>query len=727
MAGLKCQSAITVVFEFGVILSCIICSVAALSWEDDVVDQSVNLGGRVSLMIDSKGSPILGYSDTLHTSLKVATTNNSLWNISALSELGSVGTYSSFSLDSHDQLKISYTNRSTGHLNFAAWNISRWEIWTIDTNASIGFYQDLVIDDAGNPCLGYYDALNKDLKYAVLANDRWEISVVDSLGDVGSYLTLIRDRSGKPEVSYADSSNKFLKYAVLNESVWETSVVDRNYSPGYYSSLAQDNSNIPHIAYFSVIEQKLKLASWNGQFWQYEVLPYTNTGGINYLSLTFDKNNNPFISYYDLTNQDLIILTRSDNVWSSNSVDATGNVGTFSSLAINNQNKIMIGYFDASGPNQLKYAESILPIRADFLANPKSGYTPLEISFNDLSTGEPDSWEWYFGDGYYATEKNPVHIYASPGIYTVYLRAANSHYQDIAAKNRYIIVDSSDPAISANFNLSSHEGVAPLTIVFSDLSSGGPTEWNWSYGDGFFSGDQNPVHTFINPGNYSIVLSVRNGSASDEIEISDCISVTMPENRNCDSISGGSSTPLTSPPPSDLTFSIPSNYLNEHHAIPADITAMGFANSRWNEIPTRFTGSSGNRFYYEADCDQCSLIFIGNTREGLLSAPKITEGISLENDTVANVSGQPGLKGPQDQTNLNRSREIAHSNPLQTASSNESLQFHDGVSPAGSDQPGILWIVVISVISITGLIAGGCLLRRWLLHRQNPALFQNLD
>ena len=50
----------------------------------------------------------------------------------------------------------------------------------------------------------------------------------------------------------------------------------------------------------------------------------------------------------------------------------------------------------------------------------------MTVSFIDLSSGNPFYFYWQFGDGFTSTEKNPVHTYEVPGVYTVILRATNN-------------------------------------------------------------------------------------------------------------------------------------------------------------------------------------------------------------------------------------------------------------------------------------------------------------
>jgi len=57
-----------------------------------------------------------------------------------------------------------------------------------------------------------------------------------------------------------------------------------------------------------------------------------------------------------------------------------------------------------------------------------------------------------------------------------------------------------------NFTADVLSGSAPLTVTFTDTSSGSPTGWLWDFGDGFQSTEQNPVHIYTVPGQYSVTL-----------------------------------------------------------------------------------------------------------------------------------------------------------------------------------------------------------------------------
>jgi len=52
-------------------------------------------------------------------------------------------------------------------------------------------------------------------------------------------------------------------------------------------------------------------------------------------------------------------------------------------------------------------------------------------------------------------------------------------------------------------------------VEFQDFSSNIPSSWNWDFGDGSSSNDQNPTHFYSDPGNYEVQLEVCSGSICD--------------------------------------------------------------------------------------------------------------------------------------------------------------------------------------------------------------------
>jgi len=145
---------------------------------------------------------------------------------------------------------------------------------------------------------------------------------------------------------------------------------------------------------------------------------------------------------------------------------------------------------------------------ADFIGTPLSGYSPLTVQFTDTSTGSPSTWDWDFGDGSVSTEQNPSHVYTVAGVYTVTLSVNGG--ASTKTRTDYITVN-----IAADFTGFPIEGEAPLSVVFTDTSTGSPDTWLWEFGDGTTSTSHNPTHIYTTSGAYTIKLTASKGAISD--------------------------------------------------------------------------------------------------------------------------------------------------------------------------------------------------------------------
>jgi PKD repeat protein len=167
-----------------------------------------------------------------------------------------------------------------------------------------------------------------------------------------------------------------------------------------------------------------------------------------------------------------------------------------------------------------------LPV-ADFSADKTSGDSPLSVNLTDNSTNSPTAWAWDFNnDGTIdSTSQNPIYTFTAPGNYTVNLTVNNAGGSDSEVKPDYIIVS----GLFANFTATPTFGNAPLTVAFTDQSSGSPTSWFWDFGDGTNSTSQNPSHTYNTDGkagNYTISLTVTNVGGTNSTMKKDYISTS---------------------------------------------------------------------------------------------------------------------------------------------------------------------------------------------------------
>ncbi len=176
---------------------------------------------------------------------------------------------------------------------------------------------------------------------------------------------------------------------------------------------------------------------------------------------------------------------------------------------------------------KVDYIEVIEALDADFIGDPVSGIAPLEVEFTSTSTGNVTSWEWDFdNDGNIdSTEEAPSYTYNAAGDYSVSLTVGDGATTDTETKIDYISVGD---VIIADFTADPLTGLAPLTVNFTNTSSGAITIWEWDFdNDGNIdSTEENPIYTYTEIGVYTVSLFVSDGTNTDIEVKSDYIEAT---------------------------------------------------------------------------------------------------------------------------------------------------------------------------------------------------------
>ena len=135
------------------------------------------------------------------------------------------------------------------------------------------------------------------------------------------------------------------------------------------------------------------------------------------------------------------------------------------------------------------------------------GCVPLTVHFNNTSDFNVSNF-WDFGDGLTSTDENPSHTYFEVGTYSVSL-TVEGPAGDLDSYTLVNVVEVNENAI-AGFTMNPTEVNARTEPVdFLNLSQRADT-YEWDFGDGNFSEEENPTHFYQQAGVYDIELIANN-------------------------------------------------------------------------------------------------------------------------------------------------------------------------------------------------------------------------
>jgi PKD repeat protein len=142
-------------------------------------------------------------------------------------------------------------------------------------------------------------------------------------------------------------------------------------------------------------------------------------------------------------------------------------------------------------------------LHSEFVLEPLKGYAPLTVRFSDRSTGGTVEnrivGTWDLGDGTVSQGQELTHRYEQPGQFTVTRTVSTACGSETSSETILVY--------RAMFDFEEIPGNS-MKFQFTDQSTGNPAAWFWDFSDGTTSGEQNPVHTWKNPGTYPVGLRV---------------------------------------------------------------------------------------------------------------------------------------------------------------------------------------------------------------------------
>ncbi len=136
-------------------------------------------------------------------------------------------------------------------------------------------------------------------------------------------------------------------------------------------------------------------------------------------------------------------------------------------------------------------------------------FTDISLSHGSIN----NSWEWDFGDSYFAFAQNPIHYYTSMDTFNVILTVGNANgCHGILNKQVYVT-----PPMTYDFVADTV--CYGYTTHFTDsflVQTSQIATWSWDFGDGFSSTLHNPSHLYAFAGTYNVSLTVLDTNACSE-------------------------------------------------------------------------------------------------------------------------------------------------------------------------------------------------------------------
>ena len=168
-------------------------------------------------------------------------------------------------------------------------------------------------------------------------------------------------------------------------------------------------------------------------------------------------------------------------------------------------------------------------------ADVTSGVVPLTVHFDGSGSYDPEgsslTYLWFFGDGSSTShEMSPTHTYEFYGVFGVQLIVTDDFGQRDDETITITVNPPGNTPPEASPTATPNSGAAPLTVAFAANAfdaDGDELTYAWDFGDPTSadntSTEENPSHTYDNPGTYVAWLTVSDG----ELEVTESLTITV--------------------------------------------------------------------------------------------------------------------------------------------------------------------------------------------------------
>jgi uncharacterized protein (TIGR02145 family) len=148
---------------------------------------------------------------------------------------------------------------------------------------------------------------------------------------------------------------------------------------------------------------------------------------------------------------------------------------------------------------------------------------PLKVSFTDKSDWATDYY-WSFGDDETDLTANPIHTYATSDKYEACLTIMDMMTGCMSSTCQTVqVVAAQEMIVSAGFTFVQNN----KTVTFTDKSENGNNIY-WFFGDGKFSNEISPVHTYNKVGSYNVCQKIYNTTNGKSDQVCQTIVIGAP-------------------------------------------------------------------------------------------------------------------------------------------------------------------------------------------------------
>jgi PKD repeat protein len=195
----------------------------------------------------------------------------------------------------------------------------------------------------------------------------------------------------------------------------------------------------------------------------------------------------------------LLVRDPATGAWSNHTVATVADCPTRPMIVIDEENRVVHAYATYPGPPTFSCSSGAGAIyektaSLDAIAFPPGAGTPVIEDSDSPRVNNVSS-----------TKQN---VSSAMGIALLAVNTTTRRYWH----NFFSILPA---APTADFSASPTTGNAPLSVAFTDGSTGSATSWSWDFGDGGTSAERNPTHTYTAPGTYTVTLTASNAGGGD--------------------------------------------------------------------------------------------------------------------------------------------------------------------------------------------------------------------